>query len=366
MFRAVDRWLWPYLTRHRLPPSGEVLDVLLCVCDHFEPHHAADAAEARRRVAEWQETFPALSEPFRDADGRSPAHTFFYPIEQYDADIVEALKALCRASHAEVEVHLHHDGDTAESLLAKLEEGKVKLRKHGLLSQDRNGAVRFGFIHGDWALDDSHPSGRHCGVRNELDVLMRGGCYADFTMPSAPDSTQTRTINSIYYAEDSPAPKSHDHGRPMRVLPTGAAGRNSAEADPPTELLLVQGPLGLNWGRRKFGVLPRIENGEISGANAPTRERLALWLSLGIHVLGRPEWRVVKLHTHGGLPRNMSVLLGKEMERFYSTLPGRIADGRALRYHFVTARELVNILHAAEAGHSGNPGDFRDFCYTHS
>jgi len=34
--------------------------------------------------------------------------------------------------------------------------------------------------------------------------------------------------------------------------------------------------------------------------------------------------------------------------------------------NFVTARELVNILHAAEVGHSGNPGDFRDFCYTHS
>lgn len=32
----------------------------------------------------------------------------------------------------------------------------------------------------------------------------------------------------------------------------------------PGELLLVQGPLTLNWRRRKIGILPKIENGEIA------------------------------------------------------------------------------------------------------
>jgi hypothetical protein len=31
------------------------------------------------------------------------------------------------------------------------------------------------------------------------------------------------------------------------------------------------------------------------------------------------------------------------------------------RLHYVTAREAFNIVKAAEAGHSGNPDDFRDF-----
>ena len=34
-----------------------------------------------------------------------------------------------------------------------------------------------------------------------------------------------------------------------------------------------------------------------------------------------------------------------------------------VRLHYVTAREMVNILHAAEDGHSGDPGKFRDYRY---
>ena len=32
-------------------------------------------------------------------------------------------------------------------------------------------------------------------------------------------------------------------------------------------------------------------------------------------------------------------------------------------FHYVTAREMVNILHAAEAGCEGDPGQYRDFVY---
>jgi len=353
--RAIDKWLWPYLTRPRSSRTDGVVDVLLCVCDHFEPFHAADRDEASRRVAEWATRFPELSAQFRDSDGRPPAHTFFYPIEQYDEAVLGTLASLCRATHAEVEIHLHHDRDTASGLKQKLEEGKACLLRHGLLSRDEFGAVRFGFIHGDWALDDSHPSGRHCGVRNELDVLREAGCYADFTMPSAPSPTQTRTINSVYYARDTAGPKSHDRGTPLQAGSAAGASEGC--------LLMVQGPLGLNWRRRKLGVLPRLENGEVSGANPASAERLFLWVDLGVHVLGRPEWVVVKLHTHGGLPRNMAVLLGAGMVEFYRSLPASDRAGNPLRYHFVTARELANVIHAAEAGCVGDPGPYRDFRY---
>ena len=253
---------------------------MLAVCDHFEPFHDADKKEALARVAAWRRDFAQLASEFRDGDGQPPKHTFFYPIEQYDADVVGALADLCRATGSETEVHLHHENDSAENLHRTLTQGVERLAGHGQLAQDKSGALRYGFVHGNWALDNSHPEGRHCGVRNELRVLRETGCYADFTLPSAPNPTQTRIINSLYYARGTDQPKSHDHGR--RV----AAGRDRKPAED-GELLLVQGPLGLNWQRRKYGVLPRIENSDLTAVNPPTPERLQLWLDCRI---ARSRW----------------------------------------------------------------------------
>ncbi|WP_442975509.1 hypothetical protein, partial [Salmonella enterica] len=80
------------------------------------------------------------------------------------------------------------------------------------------GQAQWGFIHGNWALDNSHPNGWCCGIDNELIVLREEGCYVDYTLPAAPDPCQTRTINQIYYAADDPTkPKSHDTGVRVKV-----------------------------------------------------------------------------------------------------------------------------------------------------
>jgi hypothetical protein len=60
----------------------------------------------------------------------------------------------------------------------------------------------------------------------------------------------------------------------------------------------------------------------------------------------------------------MDMLLGKQMHDFHRTLPDFAAANSRFHFHYVTARELVNIVHAAEAGKEGNPGDYRDFLYT--
>ena len=57
------------------------------------------------------------------------------------------------------------------------------------------------------------------------------------------------------------------------------------------------------------------------------------------------------------------MLLGEPMRAFHRTLAEMAAENEAIRFHYVSARELVNIVHAAEAGHSGDPGQFRDFRY---
>jgi hypothetical protein len=357
MYKALDIWLPAWARRPATPTSAlGVRHVMIAVCDHFEPFHGVGKKEALGRVETWQREFTRLTREFQDADAQPPKHTFFYPIEQYDPEVLTALADVCRGSGSETEVHLHHEGDTAENLRRTLDEATARLCGHGLLSRDPAGALRYGFIHGNWALDNSHPEGCHCGVRNELRVLRETGCYADFTLPSAPNRTQTRTINALYYARGTNAPKSHDRGRRVR------ADRESQGAAE-DELLIVQGPLALNWNRRKYGLLPRIENSDLTAANPPTVERLRLWLDCRIAVEGRPNWLFIKLHTHGAKPENTAMLLGEPMRAFHRALAALAAADHTLRFHYVTARELVNIVHAAEAGHSGDPGTFRDFRY---
>ncbi|NDA69194.1 MAG: hypothetical protein EBY09_21630, partial [Verrucomicrobia bacterium] len=179
---TANLWLPAYLRQRSVPWPEGVRDILLCVCDHFEPLHHADKTEALRRMALWNDAFPKNIAPFRDADGIRPRHTCFYPIEQYDRDILNEIRTLVKASGAEVELHLHHDRDTPENHRARLLEGKARFESHDFLSLDAQGRSRYGFVHGDWALDNAHPDGLQCGVNNELSILNETGCYADFTL----------------------------------------------------------------------------------------------------------------------------------------------------------------------------------------
>jgi hypothetical protein len=289
---------------------------------------------------------------FRDADGRHPQHTFFYAIDQYRPEHLDSLATLCAAGFGEIEVHLHHGHDTSEGLREKLEAFKSALTARGLLSRDQNGATRFAFIHGDWALDNSGPDSSTCGVVDEIRTLVEAGCYADFTMPSAPHPTQTRTVNQIYFAVDDPVrPKSHDRGV-----------RAAVGCDPPMDgLLMIQGPLTLTWTADERRVLPRLENGEIHGAFPPSGARFKAWLRAGVVVRGRPEWVFVKLHTHGAVERNADAFFGPAVADFHHALANLAEDGFVIQLHYVTAREMANIAHAAIAGLSGDPNIYRDY-----
>jgi hypothetical protein len=355
--RDLDTWLMPYLMqcrRRRSPRSDEEVHLLLCIADHFEPHNGrASDEQADRRVQCWLRDYPRRFEQFCDSDGRPPQHTFFYPLEQYCQRHVEALARLCDAGFGEVEVHLHHDHDTAESLRRRLREYTEMLAdRHGLLSRDRqSGHIAYGFVHGNWALDNSRPDGRWCGVNNELDVLRQTGCYADFTLPSCPSATQTRKINSIYYAkDDSTKPKSHDGGQDV--------GDGPAPGD---ALMLIQGPLLLDWTHRKGGLLPRIENGCIQATQPPSPHRLDLWLRARVHVQQRPDWLFVKLYTHGAPESNQAVVFGEAMLELHRELARRAHRNPNFHFHYVTAREMHNLALAAESGWRGSVQDAREF-----
>ena len=303
------------------------------------------------RVDRWVRSYPRVTAGHRDSDGMPPRHTFFYPAEQYAPELLDRLAVLVHGGWGEVEVHLHHDQDSSAGLREKIEEFKARLLSHGLLGRDvSSGEVRYGFIHGNWALDNSGAGGRWCGVRNELKVLRETGCYADFTLPSAPSITQTRKINAIYYATGDPGKaKGHDTGTDVQV--------GSREHG---DIMLIQGPLALDWRRRKYGFLPRIEASAITPANPGTAARARLWLERRIHVRGRPDWVVVKVHTHGATEDEAEYLLGGGLGVLWGALESEFKGAAPYRLHYVTARELYNIVKAAEEGMTGDPSSYRD------
>lgn len=355
--RNLDRWLLSYLRqtpRRRSPRTGEDVHVLLCIADHWEPKYGEAGVElARARVRRWLERYPEQFGRFRDSDGRSPRHTFFYPAEEYEPDYLDALAQLCAAGHGEVEVHLHHDNDTAEGLRSKLVAFRTALAdRHGLLARRRDsGEPAYAFIHGNWALCNSSPDGRHCGVNEEIDVLRETGCYADLTLPSAPSRAQTGKINSLYYAVNRPGrPRSHETGVDVGVAPA-----------PPGGLLLIQGPLLLNWRQRKWGLLPRLENGCLQRSQPPHLARLPQWLRARVQVPTRPDWYFVKLHCHGTIENDAEALLGAPMVRFHEALAEEARRQPRFHYHYVSAREMYNLVRAAEAGWRGSVADALDF-----
>jgi hypothetical protein len=331
--RNAQIWFPGYINSlFRNAASETPTDVWLMIGDHFEPLYGSAAEDTgRERVALWRREWPKIAERHADSDGRPPRYTFFFPEEEYRPCFLDPLAEMTQAGIGDVEVHLHHDFDTEENFLDRLSRFKDTLcSRHGLMHKI-DGNLVFGFIHGNWALDNSLPNGRWCGLNNELILLRRAGCYADFTLPSAPSPAQTRTVNSIYWAtDDAQRPKSHDTGIPVRI---GDAPRG--------DLLMIQGPLGVRFasdGRIK----PRLEMGELAGQDPPSRDRVRLWLRvaprLGSHIF-------IKLFTHGTQLRNSSALLGGDLDLLFDAVRF-VCEERKLRFHLVSAWEMFRAIEA--------------------
>jgi hypothetical protein len=351
--KNVQLWL-PGYTRHwlrrRRPRPDGPRHVLFALCDHFEPlWGGASHALGRDRVARWLDGYPLLARQFRDASGRPPRHTFFFPGEQYHPEFLDGLARLVRSGHGEVEIHLHHDGDTVASLREQLEAAVTSFARSGHISRDRSGRHRYAFIHGNWCLANARRDGRYCGVDAELPLLWETGCYADFTFPAAPDESQPRIVNQIYWPTgDLSRRRAYDTGEPAQV---GAPRRD--------RLLIIQGPLAP--ARRRGRLLPRIETGDLHGRDPADRLRVRTWIDQEIGIAGRPEWIFVKVHTHGAPEKNAPSLLGEGGLALHRELTGRYNDGRRHVLHYVTAREMYNIAMAAICGETGDPEQFRDY-----
>lgn len=343
--KYVQYWLPGYISNRSrkitiISHKPRTSHVFVSICDHFEPLWSSVSYDmGLKRVQKWVEEYPKIAKKYVDTDGLFPKYTFFYPIEEYRHEYMALLANLCHQGFGEVEIHLHHDNDYPDNLRKQLINFKTLLAdKYKLLSRDKKtGEIKYGFIHGNWALDNSRPDGRWCGINNELQILEETGCYADFTMPSIPDVTQTRIVNSIYYAIDDPdKPKSHNKGTQAEK------GKNQRG------LLMVQGPLMLNWKKKKWRILPKIENGLLSYDSPVDLNRIKLWIDANIHVKKAPEYLFIKLYTHGCQEKNTNYLFGDGLDYLFSFLQRNYNNKNGYKLHYVTAREMVNVIKAVE------------------
>jgi hypothetical protein len=360
MIRNIEQWIYAYVKGRfasLLQKKHEASHLVFCFADHFEPFWGnATKAQALQRVRNWVQRYPEIASKYSDSTGIHPKHTFFYPEEQYDSEVIELLAELYRNGFAEFEIHIHHNDDTSDNLRFKLLKFRDTLfEKHHLLSKNKkNGMVQYAFIHGNWAMNNSRKDGKLCGINDETTILQETGCYADFTMPSAPSETQTKKINSIYYSAGNPQkPKSHEAGVDVKVGISQHTG-----------LLFIQGPLSLNWNHRKYGIFPRIENSSVDYTNPVTRDRIQLWVRHCPSLIANgQQWLFIKIHTHGCQESNMEYLLSNGLHELYALFQQYIKGPENLTLHYATPREMANLIVALETAPDSAPAEWRDFLF---
>ncbi len=330
--------------------SRGVRHLLFAMCDHYEPLWGkAPIERGEKRVKAWVEGYPRLFDEFRDADGKMPQHSFFFPGEEYAPQFLDDLALLVRGGCGEVEFHLHHDGDSEESLRSSILHHLDNIASHGHFSRDDDGRIRYAFIHGNWSLANGRNDGRWCGVDAEIPLLWDTGCYVDMTFPSAPDECQPNIVNQIYWPIGDL--------RQRRCYENGQRARVGERMD--DRILMIQGPLALAKRPQRMSI--RIESAAIDDSDPPSAARVRTWVNQNIHVEGRPDWIFVKIHTHGCPEQNAAVLLGEHTRAMHQTLTQDYNDGQNWALHYVSAREMYNIAMAALDGHAGDPNDYRDY-----
>jgi len=356
------KWSLPWLIRYpqwrfrelirRIQDSPGTAHIIILVANHYEP---GSGEAALRRVEKWSELARSAGDAVRDHDGTPFRHTNFFPAEQYEAPLIQALAELQAAGYGEVEIHLHHGverPDTPDNTRRTLEIFRDTLAyEHKCFSRSSQGGTpRYAFVHGNWALANS-AGGRYCGVDSEMQILADTGCYADLTLPSAPDESQVPKINAIYQC-----------GNPLTEARPHRSGPDLKVGMQVNHPVILEGPLVFDWTRRVRGFpVPRIDDGSLAANYALGVDRFLRWKRANISVRGRPDWIFIKLYSHGFFEFDQDIMIGGALIRFMQEVFNLAETTGKFRIHFASAREAYNMVMAAVDGKSGDPNDFRDY-----
>ena len=344
--------------------SAQTKHVIFTFVDHFEP---ADQSE----VDLWVDSLTPMAAPRVDSDGvhfqhswfmLSPANWFdiwgvgapdFDPLHGYARKLNEATYA----GVGEVDYHLHHgvtDERTRTEAVAIAEvidwtaQSTARMTQHGAwITAEATPRIAYGFVHGMWALDNTRdPNGYNqwCGVNEELPLLSSLGVYADFTFPAWGPMEPLRN-DVIMYAQDDTSSGSYKNPANLQDVTVGLP--------PFGDLMIIQGPkTNTNIG---------------GGVDAPaTLARMDEWVGHNIRVVGNDDWIFVKVYTHGCVNISSSQTArdyywGPPMAQFLDDIETAYRDDPNWSLHYASAREMYNIVKAAEAGMTGNPNNYRDF-----
>ena len=201
----------------------------------------------------------------RDARGRPPQYCFFYPEEEYRPELLEPARRDDRDGIGDVEVHLHHDDDTERGVH---ETGDALHRDaaRALTGSCRrhDGQLAFGFIHGNWALDNARPDGRWCGDQRRDRAAARPRLLRRLHDAGGSRPLAGGPVNAIYRVTDDPVrPRSYETGGSVVGPGTPAVG----------DLTLIPGPLGVSW--RPNGRLEAAARHRVSWLRTRCRRRPA-------------------------------------------------------------------------------------------
>lgn len=363
------RWSLPWLVKYPFDRVRALFEMhafekthfIITVANHFEPGWTPkggflDQKTQLARLKDYRRRFKREAGSIVDVDGTPFRHTNFYPAEQYDRDLLEIMAEMQAEDLGEVEVHMHHEGDgpdTPENVERTIVTFRdILAERHRCLSRmDSEGIPMYAFVHGNLALANS-AGGKFCGVDNEMEILQKTGCYADMTLPSAPDRSQVPMLNQIYAC-----------GNPLReAVPHRSGHRVKVNAMQPVMPLIFTGPLVLNWTRRVGPILfPRIDGGQLAANEPMDMARFRRWRSANITVEGRPDWVFIKLYCHGFFDYDQAATIGEDAKRFFGQLVESSAKRSDRFIHFASAREAFNMVLAAIDGKDGDPARYREY-----
>ena len=351
MIRVLFQWIPSAIKFYFIKKKKNPIHVFFCVTDHYEPGTGGVSdLEAKARVDSLLTEYPKLADKHKDSEGLPPTRTWFIPPHYHKNYYLRDVVSLCEKGYGEIELHLHHGKDcpdTSENLRETIKLSVEEFAKFGIFGEE-DGKKVYGFIHGDWALSNSRGN-QFCGVNDEITILKETGCYADFTFPS-PNEASPSQINTIFYAKDDPlTPKSHN---------TGEIVRANGSCDP-EDLMVVQGPTYPYFRDGKLHKL-RVSGDEIAGTPPLKPNRIDACVHTAISVKGKEDWVFVNMHTHGAT--DAFAVLGQEMDDIFTHLESKYNDGENYRLHYVTAREVYNLIKAVESGEEcEDPSLYRNY-----
>lgn len=344
--------------------------VMFCFVDHWEPSWSGHGS-----VQAWVEDYLALAQNHADADGRHPMHTYHLLwnkswAQETSTNAQGCLRALNEVTYkgcGEVELHVHMgvpdertrtEQEAIDEFMYLTNRARDVFPRYGaMITSEPSPQVTFNFIHGMWALDNSrldtwtNPNDPHrawCGVNEEIRLLAEQGCYADFTFP-AWGPMEPNVKDSIFYVQDDPEPASYQNPNNIRMVAVGS--------QPYGQLMIIEGPSC------------NVNIGTCAGVydDPATLGRMNEWVAHNVHVVGQDDWVFVKVYTHGCAGHDQDydswweTFFGQTMEDFYTAIEAVYDDGVNWKLHYVSAREMYNIIKAAEAGMTGEPGQYRNF-----